>query len=40
LGLSNLQIVYCDTGDECISNVSDFEDNKNKLELVRDDAEI
>ena len=41
-GFNILDIIYCDSGDECISSdhVSDFTDGSNKLELVRDDAEI
>jgi len=41
-GFNILDIIYCDSGDECISNdhISDFAEGRNKLELVRDDANI
>jgi len=41
-GFNILDIIFCDSGDECISSdhVSDFTEGSNKLELVRDDADI
>jgi len=41
-GFNILDIIYCDSGDECISSdhESDFEDGSNILKFVRDDANI
>jgi len=36
-GFNNLDIFYCDSGEECFDNTPDYEDGKNVLRLLRDE---